>query len=59
MSGNTQGERNEKIPAAKATKKLTSAILFFEQLFDQVSGGRTIPLSRAPTASDSFPFGTD
>jgi hypothetical protein len=30
MSGNTQGERKEKIPAAKATKKLTSAILLFE-----------------------------
>src|SRR5262250_2531305 len=58
MSGRTQGERNEKIPAAKATKKLTSAILFFEQLFEHFSGGWTIPFSGTPTAGESFPFGT-
>ena len=33
ISGRTQGERNENRPAAKATNKLTSAILLFEQLF--------------------------
>ena len=59
ISGSTQGERNEKMPAAKATKKLTSAIRLFEQLFEQFSGGWTVPFGRAPAAGQSFSFGAD
>ena len=59
MSGKTQGDRNEKIPAAKATKKLTSGILFFEQFLEQFPGGWTIPFSGAPASGEAFPFGAD
>src|SRR5215467_9609918 len=47
------------MPAAKATKKLTSAILLFEQFFEHFSSGGTVPFRRTPTAGESFSLGTN
>src|ERR1043166_2472483 len=59
ISGSTQGERKEKMPAANATTKLTSPILLFEQVFEKFSRRGTVPFCGSPGASEPFSFRSD